>query len=356
MFSAKLFLLGLFLFVLRMAFRPLRQRPESFAFQIRPYQPPSAIVGGKRAPRPTGMIAGTLPLQIKSVVRAPRPKIHPIVKTSLAPFRVALRAAKQVPKPPSFSFNPKFLSPMEFQGECGCCWAFAVCQVLAHRVGIQTGGYFNKNLSVQTLLECYNPTGCDGGSPELAAEWLAKTNTFLPLSGQNPYRQQTALLVSSPCLKTVGVVGVAQVYSLAEFIPEVGYSPEVLRKNVENMKNELLTNGPFFCAMAVYSDFFEFSGLGVYRRSPDAVPVGGHAIEVIGYCERGVDTRPEFRDVGYWICRNSWNDWPRQSDNVGYFAIEMGVNMCGVESRCGGVVALSNVSAPANFTGLDMVL
>jgi C1A family cysteine protease len=63
--------------------------------------------------------------------------------------------------------------------------------------------------------------------------------------------------------------------------------------------------------------------------------LGGHAIEVIGYCEPDTDKRIGFEDMPYWICRNSWSkDWPIGTNDNGYFAIKMGDNMCGVESRC----------------------
>lgn len=102
------------------------------------------------------------------------------------------------------------------------------------------------------------------------------------------------------------------------------------------MKRALYETGPFYCAMSVYDDLFDFTGLEIYRKSKNASLIGGHAIEIIGYCEKGIDKRRGFKDSGYWICRNSWGkDWPTQTELDGYFMIEMGSNMCGIESRCG---------------------
>ena len=37
------------------------------------------------------------------------------------------------------------------------------------------------------------------------------------------------------------------------------------------------------------------------------------------------------------MCKNSWGkDWAKEYDFPGYFAIRMGYNECGIESRCGG--------------------
>jgi len=204
---------------------------------------------------------------------------------------------------------------------------------------LQTGGIFDDNLSVQQMLECFSPQGCEGGSPEEACLWLEKTGTVLGTNRSNPFQQGNGSFVDGKCqvVHQGWRVGVEKgtVRSLVEFIPEEGYDEGILNENILNMKRALMNNGPFYCAMTVYDDFFEYDGLGVYVRHPGATEVGGHAIEVVGYCEKGVDTRKNFKK-SYWICRNSWGkDWPLASAMVGYFTIEMGVNMCGIESRCG---------------------
>ena len=100
------------------------------------------------------------------------------------------------------------------------------------------------------------------------------------------------------------------------------------------MKLELINAGPFYAAINVYKDFLKFSGQGIYR-SNKGKEIGGHAIEIIGYCDKNVDNRPGYRSA-YWICRNSWGDnWPLEIKDKGYFALPMGENFCGVESRCG---------------------
>ena len=97
---------------------------------------------------------------------------------------------------------------------------------------------------------------------------------------------------------------------------------------------QLLEYGPFFGSIGVYQDFFNFKGDRVYVKGSD-VFVGGHAIEIVGWCDKGVDLRENFQD-GYWVCKNSWSkDWATGYDFAGYFAIKMGSNECGIESRSG---------------------
>ncbi len=53
---------------------------------------------------------------------------------------------------------------------------------------------------------------------------------------------------------------------------------------------------------------------------------GGHAVEFVGWGTEG--------GVKYWLVKNSWNTaW----GDGGFFKIERGVNMCGIESSVYGV-------------------
>jgi cathepsin B len=94
-------------------------------------------------------------------------------------------------------------------------------------------------------------------------------------------------------------------------------------RSVESIQRELMEEGPISVAMLVYSDFELYAG-GVYQHV-QGVPLGGHAIKLIGW---GVD-----KDTGapYWTCVNSWNTaWGEQ----GTFRILRGQNECGIEEEC----------------------
>lgn len=266
-----------------------------------------------------------------------------IVKVPLTPFKAPLIELPFVApedQPPFLLYKPEYLTPVRNQGDCGSCWAFAVCDMLADRMMIASGGHFRENLSVQQLLACFDRDGCDGGSPEEACFFMQSSGFRLNTSKFMKYKQYKGGYISSTCPKDLRnpEIGIENdsVRSLVEYIEEEDYDTDILQRNISNMKRELIIGGPFYCAMSVYDDLFSYSGTSVYERNPKADIVGGHAIEIIGYCDKGVDKRMGFKDTAYWICRNSWGkNWPTESTMIGYFTIKMGVNMCGIESRCG---------------------
>ena len=264
-----------------------------------------------------------------------------VVKVPLTPFRAPLIELPPVEKLSNFLlYNLKELTPIRNQGDCGSCWAFALTDMLSDRAMVVSGGRFRKNLSVQQLLSCFDTNGCDGQSPEEAAYWLMDNNTKLFTEKAFPYKQISGGEVFTKCPKNLKgyQVGIEpnSIKSIVEFIPEKGYNKSVLNRNIQNMKRTLHEFGPFYCAMAVYDDFFSYTGLEPYKPGKNAGLVGGHAINVVGYCDKGVDTRKKFKDTAYWICRNSWGtSWPLQTALDGYFTIVMGENICGIESRCG---------------------
>lgn len=271
--------------------------------------------------------------------------VHRKVNVPLTPLRSPLQKAilpKGVNIPSFLVYRTEYLSKSGDQGDiCGSCWAFSICNMISDRISINTMGKFNENLSVQHLLQCFEPDeACNGNSPETALEYLSNNKISIPLERDQPYRQSETEEVPDECSALIkSGATIKNVRSLTKFIKEKGYPEDVLKENIINMKKELLTNGPFFAAMTVYDDFFNYEGLSVYKHDKDSTQVGGHAIEVIGWCDAGIDPRVDLikdAEKGYWICRNSWSSsWPRKTANKGYFLIRQGINESGIESRCG---------------------
>jgi C1A family cysteine protease len=271
-----------------------------------------------------------------------RKQVHTyVVNVPLTPFKSPLIILSQTPEKdlfPYLQYKTEYLSPINNQGDCGACYAFAGLAMLADRLVIETGGMFDQSLSVQQVLSCFAPDSCsDGGSPEELCINLAKTQFGINMEKYMPYKQQSGGYVTSKCpsdLQGPEVYVIKDsVRSIVEFIPEENYDKVILNKNILNMKRTLTDFGPFFAAMTVYDDLFSFDGTTVYKKHKKAEEIGGHAIEIIGYCDTGIDSRKGFESA-YWICRNSWStNWPTKTKD-GYFCIEMGTNMCGIESRC----------------------
>ena len=258
------------------------------------------------------------------------------VVTPLKPLVSPLKKFKKEGTLPSiYIYNPKYFSPVRDQGRCGGCWAFVVCSMLSDNVTIKILR-FGKNLNVQQLLSCYpdaNP--CDGEAPEDALIWLAKTD--FKLSIDNQYLQ-----TATKCVKSDKGIQVEKnsIKSLCKYINRdsienpTSEESQLLEENINTMKMQLLKGGPFFGSISVYQDFFGFKGDRVYTKGPGQF-VGGHAITIVGWVDKGVDLRQGFTDA-YWVCKNSWGvQWASGYDFPGFFAIKMGVNECGIEARSG---------------------
>lgn len=265
-------------------------------------------------------------------------QINRIMKTSLEPIKSQLYLNNtNIQLPSFFMYKPKILSYNEDQGVCGSCWAFATCNVLSDRASIKTNGVFKKRLSVQQVISCIK-NGCDGGNPEDVFTWFL--NHKLYTEEKYKYLQEHNENLKSNCNQFKSdndeSFSILQnsISSLTEFIPEKNPNIDILNKNILNMKLELFLNGPFYSTINIYGDFISFTGTEVYKHNKNEKSEGGHAIEIIGYCNKNIDKRDGFKE-GYWICRNSWSkDWPVQTNDKGYFAILMGKNECGIESRC----------------------
>lgn len=238
--------------------------------------------------------------------------------------------------PDIYIYNPKYFSPVRDQGRCGGCWAFVICSILSDNITTKVVK-FGENLNVQQLLSCYpdvNP--CLGEAPEDALIWLEKTNFKISVDSQYLQSVSKCVTVDKGITVTKG-----SVKSLCKNIPRESIrgpptenEKQLLSSNIYNMKMQLLKNGPFFGSLNIYDNFFNFKGDKIYTKG-SGESVGGHAIEIIGWVDKGVDLREGFEN-GYWVCKNSWgNGWAPGYDFYGHFAIQMGTNECGIESRSG---------------------
>ena len=90
--------------------------------------------------------------------------------------------------------------------------------------------------------------------------------------------------------------------------------------NQDDIKREILENGPIQVAFFVFGDFMSYKG-GVYTHTGKSPMMGGHAVKMVGW---GVDA-----GVPYWTIANSWS--PAWGEN-GFFRIRRGTNECGIET------------------------
>eukprot|EP01132_Coremiostelium_polycephalum_P002484 gene2484-3074_t len=199
------------------------------------------------------------------------------------------------------------------QGQCGSCWAFAASESLSDRLCIASGGKINVTLSPQALVSCDRVmnNGCNGGIPQMAWEYLELEG--IPTLSCFPYTAG-ANGTDGPCLKSCADGSNYKRYQAKKFTLKTCNSVESIQQNI-------MTYGPIEGTFTVYQDFMSYSS-GVYVKSPGSALLGGHAIKIIGW---GTDSAS---GLDYWLVANSWGtDWGID----GFFMIERGTNMCGID-------------------------
>jgi len=208
---------------------------------------------------------------------------------------------------------PGCIHPVLDQGDCGSCWAFGATESLSDRFCIESAGKINVVLSPQSLVSCdwEGNFGCGGGIPQLAWEYMEylgvlTLDCFPYTSGDNGD--------TPSCPSECESSGNYQLYYAATF------STSTFLTEWE-IQNAIYNDGPVEGTMEVYSDFIGYSS-GVYVAAENSTWLGGHAIKIIGW---GHDDNS---NLDYWIVQNSWGTgWGMN----GYFWIQRGVNMCGID-------------------------
>lgn len=193
-----------------------------------------------------------------------------------------------------------YVSAVQQQGECGCCFAFAAATVLE----FWSKKHGNpKPLSVQHLMDCTSTTtgpndGCDGGLMEYVFEYGSKYSVILDTD--QTYDSATEQCPHKSMFSHVQVGN----WKVIEHCD---------RPDAENQFEWLLhAYGPI--AVGVDSTQWDDYRGGIFQHTMCSNDID-HAVTIVGYTEDA------------WIVKNSWGtDWGED----GYIYLERGHNTCGV--------------------------
>jgi cathepsin B len=227
---------------------------------------------------------------------------------------------------------PNCVSPIRNQGKCGSSYALSGTSVFSDRICITSKSKLKVNLSAQDVLECTDRNnGCNGGN--LMNTWMYFTRMGTVTEECNPYSAEDGTknfcIYRNTCIKP----GISKKKYQTINVP----FPINWFTTVEEIKKEIMKNGPIQSAFQVYEDFLDYKG-GIYTHNTGKF-LGGHSVKIVGW---GLDKE---KGTAYWIAANTWGiDWGEK----GYFRIKMG--QCGIEKLGIALVPdLSNDYKPPGF-------
>lgn len=198
--------------------------------------------------------------------------------------------------PPAFDWrNNEGTTPVQNQGSCGSCWAFAPMGQLEAHVRIYDDRI--EDLSEQAVLSCNTDGGGCGGGPLMAAY-----NVFV-----NPGAVAETCMVYAandavPCTQDqCGVIARISSYGL-------------ISADIATIKNSVYTYGPVATTMWVVDNFMDYVD-GCYQTDVECGTGDPHAVLIVGWDDAMCGGQ------GAWIVKNSWGPYWGID---GYFYIKYG--------------------------------
>eukprot|EP00828_Plagiopyla_frontata_P016248 TRINITY_DN211_c0_g1_i5.p1 TRINITY_DN211_c0_g1~~TRINITY_DN211_c0_g1_i5.p1 ORF type:complete len:600 (+),score=86.47 TRINITY_DN211_c0_g1_i5:195-1994(+) len=206
---------------------------------------------------------------------------------------------------------------------CGSCWTLAVTSSMADRIKIMRKAQWPDIYPApQVIISCnMEDDGCHGGDSLSAWKYIKENNItdetcsiYRAWGHDNglPCSQEIICKTCTPGGKCAAVESY-YVYTVSEYGPLTG---------VTQMMNEIYKNGPITCAVDCNTLWNYTGGIITTPIITNASQLD-HEISVVGWATEG--------NTQYWIVRNSWGQpW----GEMGYFRVEMGKNILGIEMQC----------------------
>ncbi|KAG5669354.1 hypothetical protein PVAND_017242 [Polypedilum vanderplanki] len=202
---------------------------------------------------------------------------------------------------------------------CGACYAFSAIAALEAHWCLKNN--ISVTMSEQMIIDCtnkyYGNKACEGGSQGASWTYIQNIADGIESDETYPYNEFNESIAKTfqPCK-----------YNRSRSVATViGYS-RIRSNNPELIKNAIAAVGPVAASMNGAIPSFAYYDTGVYS-DPACIPSMSHSVLIVGY---GVDDSVD-PPMPYWLCKNSWSsDWGGMQ---GYFKIQRGVNMCGIENQ-----------------------
>ncbi|EFN62267.1 Cathepsin O [Camponotus floridanus] len=204
--------------------------------------------------------------------------------------------------------NRGVVGPVQYQDNCGACWAFSTIGVVESMYAIKNGTLYP--FSVQEMIDCMPGSyGCQGGDTCALLSWLLESKT--KIISENVY---PLTLRNDPCklsktsAKTTGV-------KITDFTCNSFVNAE------SNLLTLLGTHGPVVAGVNAISWQNYLGGIIQYHCDGSFSHLN-HAVQIVGY-----DMAAR---IPHYIIKNSWGS---TFGNKGYIYIAIGKNLCGIANQ-----------------------
>jgi len=208
------------------------------------------------------------------------------------------------------------VTPVENQGDCGSCYAFAALGSISGQMKIK--GHGLRALSVQEVIDCDPLTsGCTSGAVPNVFKYSKAMKGLCAESDYDPYAAKRGKCHDTDCKTRYGSVN------------DWTYIPP----NSTDFQNALCNIGPLAIAVDAGAQMFRWYYQGVMSVTGCGADLD-HGVLAVGL---GYDS---LYDKQYWKIKNSWgSDWGEK----GYIRLCRNCGMNGPYGQCG---VLKNVYYP----------
>jgi len=218
-------------------------------------------------------------------------------------------------------FKPSYYLPMSYdfrmelpecysenmirdQADCGGCWAFATASTYTARTCKKYKGLIRSLASAQYLISCDSTnSACDGGNRYKALETLQRDGIVPEYCLPYTSADGRVAACTNQCQQ--------KEYTFSKF--KIPQTPIRVLTSINEIKNEIITNGPVAAGFITYIDLSSYRG-GVYIPSTTQT-AERHAVVLLGW------DLDRF-GVEHWIIQNSWG--PAWGEN-GYFRMPFNI-------------------------------